>query len=357
MNTLPYPNDRSQSRCYIEWVPGGAACESTSTTPRMVATHSSNRLMFKIIFALVLLSSIQPTYSQSTIEFSFEAYDVAIRFDAPFGIVSLKSKVQASGFAHLAATDVPSSLPFPLAEWEWFWLYYFSENARPADPIREKVMVTPWQRPIVKQSGDWTVLNFEKPDVFRQGIVLQQDYHFNARTPEFDVHYIIHNNTGGVLRGPYVMVGFPGFMNHRAAVAVETSKGRHEPDEAFSNFFDESVASGLYQYTLSRHDVFPKSLIEELRGSVTVAEHGKQYTLMSTFTPDETIKHVYSAHTNKQLYLTSHLYVFFEDIPPEQSRSVVVKNVIESADVESSIATGTWGEIKMGPANLDSPRR
>lgn len=312
--------------------------------------------MFKIIFAIGLLSSFQPAYSQSTIEFSFDAYDVAIRFDAPFGIVSLKSKGQEFDFAHLGATDTPSSLPFPLGEWEWFWLYFFSENARPLDPIREKWMVTSWQRPIVRQSGDWTVLNFEKPDVLRPGIVLQQDYHFNTRTPEFDVHYIIRNNTGDVLRAPCVMVGFPGFMNHRAAVAVETSKARHEPDEAFSNFFDKSVASGLYQYTLIRHDVFPKSFIEEWRGSVTVAEYGKQYTLTSTFTPDGTIKHVYSAHTNKQLYLTSHLYVFFEDIPAGQSRSVVVNNVIESVDVESSITTSTWGEMKKGPAALASPR-
>ena len=96
--------------------------------------------------------------------------------------------------------------------------------------------------------------------------------------------------------------------------------------------------------------------VQRLRGSVTVAEHGKQYTLTSTFTPDGTIKHVYSAHTNKRLYLTSHLYVFFQDIPAGQSRSVVVNNMIESVDVESSITTSTWGEMKKGPAALASPR-
>ena len=72
------------------------------------------------------------------------------------------------------------------------------------------------------------------------------------------------------------MVGFPGFMNHRAVVAVETATARHAPDEAFSSYFDESIARGLYQYTLIRHDVFPQTHTEEMRGSVTIEKEGRQ---------------------------------------------------------------------------------
>ncbi len=308
----------------------------------------SHPSIFKVVVVLVLLS-LQPSHSQSTIAFSFDDYEVAIRFDAPFGIVSLKSKGQVNDFAHLAATDDPRSLPFPLGDWEWFWLEFFSEDNRPAtNPIREKVMVTPWPRPVIREKGVWTVLNFEKPNVLEPGITLQQDYYLNTQTPEFEVHYVICNKTIRWLRGPYVMVGFPGFMNHRAVVAVETSKDRHAPDEQYSTYYDESTARGLYEYPLIRHDVFPRSGIEELRGSVTVEEPGKQFILTSTFTPNETMNHVYSAHTSKQLYLTSHLYVFFDDIPPGQSREVVVHNAIHTIDVASAISIDAWGGLKEG---------
>lgn len=300
----------------------------------------------RISVVLVLLVSLQPSHSQSTIAFSFDHYDVVMRLDVP-GIVSLKSKGQVNDFAHLAVTDAPNSLPFPLGDWEWFWLEFFSEDEKPqVDPIREKVMVTPWARPIARENDAWTVLNFEKPDVLKPGVTLRQDFYLNTQLPEFDVHYVIRNDTDDWLRGPYVMVGFPGFMNNRVVVAVETSTHRHAPDPVFSSYFDESIARGLYQYTLIRHDVFPRSRIEELRGSITVEEPGKQFILTSTFTPDEAMNHVYSAHTNKQVYLTSHLYVFFNDIPPGQSRSVVVHNVIDVVDVESAISNETWGGLK-----------
>lgn len=279
-------------------------------------------------------------HAPSTIVYSFDDYEAAIHFGIPLGIVSLKSKGQVNDFAHLAATDKPRSLPFTLGDWEWFWLEFFLADNKPEVPIREKVMVTPWARPVVREKGVHTVLNFEKEDVLRPGITLQQNYHFHTQAPEFDVHYVIRNNTGSWLRGPYVMVGFPGFMNHRAVVAVETSKDRHVPDAGFLTYFDEALGKGLDQYTLIRHDVFPQFRIEELRGSVTVEEPGKQFILTSTFTPDETVNHVYSAHTNKPLYLTSHLYVFFNDIPPGQSRSIIVHNVIRTIDVESAVADG-----------------
>ncbi len=282
---------------------------------------------------------------------------MAIGFDAPFGIVSLKSTGQANDFAHVAATDDPRSLPFPLGEWEWFWLEFFTERNRPENPVREKVMVTPWERPIVSEEGPWTVLSFEKQDVIKPGITLEQAYYLNTQAPEFDVHYVIRNNTDEWLRGPYVMVGFPGFMNHRAAVAVETSTARHAPGEEFSSYFDESTALGENEYILIRHDVFPQSRIEELRGSVTIEEPGKQFILTSTFTPDESINHVYSAHTNKPVYLTSHLHVFFNDIPPTQSRAVVVHNEIR-VEVKSAVSRDTWGGVKESrPSSLPRPGR
>ena len=329
-------------------LPLGVQGRSHSFRNRIVADPFMNCIpISRITATLVLLLSLQPSHGQPALAFSFDEYEVAIRFDAPFGIVSLKSKGQVNDFAHLAATDEPSFLPFPLGEWEWFWLEFFSEDKQPEDnPIREKVMVTPWPRPVIRGKGVWTVLNFEKPNVLEPGITLKQDYYLNTLAPEFAVHYVIRNNTRNWLRGPYVMVGFPGFMNHRAVVAVETSTARHTPDEAFSSYFDESTARGLYEYPLIRHDVFPRSHIEELRGSVTIEEPGKQFILTSTFTPNETMKHVYSAHTNKQLYLTSHLYVFFRDIPPGQSRTVVVHNAIHAVDVETTISGDTWGGLK-----------
>ena len=259
--------------------------------------------ILRVVVSLVLLLSTRPSHSQSVLSFSFDDYEIAIRHDVPFGIVSLKSKGQVSDFAHVAATDDPISLPFPLGEWEWFWLEFFSENNKPAvNPIREKVMVTSWEGPAMSERGDWTVLNFEKPDVLEPGITLLQDYYLNTKVPEFDVHYVIRNDGEGWLRGPYVMVGFPGFMNHRAVVAVETAMAQHAPDEPFLNYFEEAIAIGASQYTLIRHDVFPQIHIEELLGSVTIEEGRRQFTLQSTFTPDETINHVYSAHTNKPVY-------------------------------------------------------
>ena len=144
-----------------------------------------NCIPISIITAtLVLLLSLQPSHGQPVLAFSFDEYEVAIRFDNPFGIVSLKSKGQVNDFAHLAATDEPSSLPFPLGEWEWFWLEFFSEAKKPEDnPIREKVMVTPWPRPVIRDRGVWTVLNFEKPNVLEPGITLKQDYYLNTLAP------------------------------------------------------------------------------------------------------------------------------------------------------------------------------
>ena len=102
---------------------------------------------------------------------------------------------------------------------------------------------------------------------------------------------------------------------------------------------------------LLRDDWFTGEANQEMWGVVELQQGNRVYTLRSRFTPSAAIGHAFSAHTIKQLYLTSHLYVFFEPIPPGESRTLVVRNEL-SVDVQTAVTPVSWGRVKeryLGP--------
>ena len=96
------------------------------------------------------------------------------------------------------------------------------------------------------------------------------------------------------------------------------------PQAPHGNFQAEADARGLEEYGLLRHDADIGDGEDQLRASISIETPDQTYRLETSFLPPGEMTDVSIGHTNKPLYLTSHLYASMEDLEPGRSRSFAV---------------------------------
>ena len=243
---------------------------------------------------------------------TFPDYAIVVSHGNPFGITSLKLTEQPVDFANGE---------LPLADWEWFW--YEDPQLKARSSV--KLLQADWGFPRVEESDEAVVLSYRRFDDLRKGIELEVVFRLSAARPQFDVTYTIRNNSESSLTAPYVMLGFPGFANHRWVSGVANAEADRKPRIPSYSFLTEALGQDREEYLLLRHDVRPEpGEIESLRGDVAMTFAGQVYTLSSFFLSMGQDARLYSAHTNKPRYLTSHLYVTTRDIAVGASRTLTV---------------------------------
>jgi len=158
--------------------------------------------------------------------------------------------------------------------------------------------------------------------VVLQGIDLSVDVTFRP-AGSFSVTYGIANQRPESLHMPYVMVGLPGFSNHRWISAVATTLEPRTCLSPFTSFWQEAMAVDRKEYTLLRDDALlvPQ---EELKGVTAMSTFGTTYLLSARYRLSGVEARAYSAHVNKPGYLTSHLYILLNDMAPYDSVSLPV---------------------------------
>ncbi|NKB69250.1 MAG: hypothetical protein GKR89_19445 [Candidatus Latescibacteria bacterium] len=253
----------------------------------------------------------------------FADYRLTLSYGDPFGISALRLQGQSANFAN------PAKLPFGttgiIADWEWF--KFQRENEQRQIKLKEPT----WQAPAVEFYENRVLARFSRPDVLAAGVELRVEYSFEIEQAAFAVRYTIRNGSAAPLLAPYTMLGFPGFTNFAHAVAVETQVQSRTPNPPHDNFRAEAAAAGLDQYRLLRHDVEPwPGRVQPMRGAVVLEESGRLWTLECTFTDDGNFQRLFSGHYNKPLYMTSHLYSFFNDIPVGAQQSIVINYTLSS---------------------------
>ena len=260
--------------------------------------------------------SIEASDRKATL--SFPDYTMAIQYREPFGMVALKMAGQKSDFVHHR---------LPLGDWEWFKIDLNKRGSW------LKLIMPDWNDPEVEVDGDVVVFRFYQRDAIVAGITLEVEYRIQIDRPEFDIEYSIHNSSWISLTAPYVMLGFPGFSNHGEISSIQTALQDRVPENPHDNFLDEALEVGKEEYLLLRHDTYPRlDPTGALKGTISIAESGRIFTLESSLVPDESYTYVYSAHTNKPGYLTSHLYAFLEDIPRGQTTRVTIHYALSRED-------------------------
>ena len=247
--------------------------------------------------------------SGAAASFSCPAYSAVVRFGHPFGVTSLRLPGQPVDFSH------PN---LPLADWEWFW---FDEDGRRNST---KLIDPDWGPPALAEGPDQAILRFSRRNVLEPGIDLAVEYRLGAQGAAFEVEYTVDNHSGKRLAGPYAMVGFPGFSNHVWISEVATAVQSRVPRPPYATFLAEALADGKSDSLLLRHDVDPRANPQALAGKIVAVARGGRYALEATCVPGPGVQQVYSAHTIKRLYLTSHLYVFLSDMEDGETRQVLV---------------------------------
>ena len=263
--------------------------------------------------------AVSTTHQTTTVWLT--GYTIVLHNTKPFGIASLRLKGQPVDFVH------PS---LPIGDWEWFW---FGDPAQPEGRAKIKLLEQTWQPPEVERSEEGGVLRFRRQNVLRRGVEVEMACHLDARRPEFTVEYTIRNHSGQLLISPYMMVGFPGFANQPWVEEVSTAEKVRRPAHPFADFLAEAKARKVADYLLLRQDWDPQTQAPEaLRGAVVLRAGDQEYTLATTLVAAAGLKGAYIAHTNKPLYLTSHLYAFLQSLGEGQSRSVAVHYVLSSGN-------------------------
>jgi hypothetical protein len=252
---------------------------------------------------------------------TFPDYTIEVSHGSPFGITSLQLTRQFVNFA---------DAQLPLADWEWFW-FGVPGRGRPDRSI--KLLQAEWGLPLIEQREDLVSLTYRRSDVLLEGVAVEVVFLLSALRSQFDVTYTIDNQSDRILPAPYVMVGFPGFANHRWVSAVASA--HEERQTAYSSFWVEARELSLQDYLLLRHDVAPEPGREqELKGEVVISQGSRVFTLSSSFLSQGEELAVYSAHTNKDHYLTSHLYLTNRDLPSGSSRSMTIHYVAGVAVID-----------------------
>ena len=237
----------------------------------------------------------------------FPDYLAKVQFGFPFGIMLLETLTQPRGFTH------PE---FPIADWEWFW---FGEDSRAA----LKLIQPGWPPPVVAEEADSVVISFSRNvSLGTTDFQLGVDYVFH-RSATIDVVYRVGNKSDGVVRKPFVMVGFPGFSSPESVNQIANGIEIRSPVSPFLNFRQEILDTGREEATLLWYD-WNADTPETLTSVITLFAFGGVYELEASYTPDEDISALSSGHVLKPAYLTSHLYVLLQDIPAKTERRLKV---------------------------------
>ena len=231
------------------------------------------------------------------------AYTIAIQGASPFGIVSLKLNGQAPDFAHAE---------LPLGDWEWFWY----RQADTSDQwLAAKLLQQDWGEPEIVEESDRILLRYQRTNTTETGADLAVTYRLPIVGSRFGIDYTIVNGTQSELEKPYIMVGFPGFSNQGFIEEVADAVATRTVNPPHTSFQQEAIHQSAPEILLLRHDVDPAAANSgSLEGTVKLRFGTSTYRLTTTFTPDPKTVWVYSAHTNKPLYLTSHLYAFLNNL-------------------------------------------
>ena len=276
----------------------------------------------------------QPTYRVTTkrhhTTVRMPSYTMTVKWGEPFGIVSLRLKGQPLDFVH------PE---LPLADWEWFWF----EDPNGGGEVHEKLLQKQWGEPTVDKLKDRVRLTFRSANVPRRGIDLEVIYQLPAEGTEFAVEYAIHNGTSHDLQAPYVMIGFPGFPNQRWVTEVGSAERVRRPRSPHVNMKAEALARGVEEYALLRHNADPRRSVEGMKGSVSMDLADRTYSLDTYFVSTAGVSNLFSAHTNKLRYLTSHLYATMLDLQAGRSRSLTVYYTLKETERESTTKTTATG--------------
>ena len=289
-------------------------------------TRSYHFVVILLFFLLAACDSSNPTDStvcdfgdsathrvvglgNGSLTVTFPLYLIKIQFGSPFGIVLLETVTQPRNFAH------PE---LPLADWEWFW---FDDDGGGNLNKQTKLIQPNWDSPIVSERPDSVMAFFRRDEALGAlNLNLEVDYMLYPDT-RFDVVYRIKNNSQQSITKPYAMVGFPGFSNPGWINEVGNMVETRTPSSSFYNFQQEILSQNRAESTLLWHDWTP-GFQDTLHSTITVKAFGGTYELQTAYLPDADVAQVSSGHVVKPAYLTSHLYVNFQDIPPGMSRSL-----------------------------------
>ncbi len=231
------------------------------------------------------------------------AYTIAIQRASPFGIVSLKLNGQTPDFAH------PE---LPLGDWEWFW---YRQAGTEDQWLAAKLLQEEWGEPEIVEESDRILLRYQRKNTTEEGADLAVTYRLPLVGSRFGIDYAVVNRTQSWFEEPYIMVGFPGFSNQGFVEEVADAAATRPATPPHTNFQQEANQQSGPEILLLRHDVDPVAANSgSLEGTVRLRFGTSTYRLTTTFTPDAQTVWVYSAHTNKPLYLTSHLYAFLQTL-------------------------------------------
>ena len=231
------------------------------------------------------------------------AYTIAIQGASPFGIVSLKLNGQAPDFAHAE---------LPLGDWEWFW---YRQAGTSDQWLAAKLLQEDWGEPEIVEESDRILLRYHRTNTTETGADLAVTYRLPIVGSRFGIDYTIVNGTQSELEEPYIMVGFPGFSNQGFIEEVADAVATRPVNPPHTSFQQEANHQSAPEILLLRHDVDPAAANSgSLEGTVKLRYGTSTFRLTTTFTPDPATVWVYSAHTNKPLYLTSHLYAFLNNL-------------------------------------------
>lgn len=241
------------------------------------------------------------------------SYSAIIDGAPPFGLRSLRLHGQPMDFVHpdLVAGD-----------WEWFW---YQQRPGAAGQTSVKLLTADWGAPTVEEGPSGVSVTYRLQDIPTPGLELSARFELWASGPYLEAAYTVRNRSPRAVTAPYVMVGFPGFAEGGRVVEVADARQRRVPSQPHSTFGEEAAALGRPEYLLLRDDVDPRTASRGLRSEVRLEAGGLDYVIRAyCFRPAASLSRIYSAHTNKPQYLTSHLYATFADLPPGQSRSLNV---------------------------------
>ena len=250
------------------------------------------------------------------------SYSMVVQWGEPFGIVSLRLEGQPHDFAH---PDLP------LADWEWFWF----EDPNDGEQVRQKLLQHEWGKPTVGKLKDRVILTFSQANALRRGIDLEVIYRLPAEGTEFEVEYAIHNGTSDVLKAPYVMLGFPGFPNQQMVTEVGLGERVRRPRWPHANMNAEALARGVEEYGLLRQNADLNRSVVEIKGSVSMKLAERIYSIGTDFGSTTVVANLFTAHTNKPRYLTSHLYATMLDLRAGRSRSLTVYYTLKQTEREN----------------------
>ena len=260
-------------------------------------------------------STYSVTFRTNATSVVFPGYEATLQYGSPFGLISLRAVGQPGDFSHWH---------LPLADWEWFW---YGEDGRVNEEKRIKLLDPLWAVPRIDESADSLSLLFDKHDVLLPGLNLYVRYTFRPDR-RFTVLYGVINHTEGTVEKPYMMVGFPGFMNHKWVTAVATSLEPRYVTEPFGSFWEEAIADSTDDVTLLSDD--GNHSLGRFEGIAMTSGLGRSFILHTTYVSTAVVDSVYSAHVNKAAYLTSHLYVLMRDLPPGSHAEVRVDYALSS---------------------------